>query len=82
MNTPTRQAPHICDQVLAKIAPICARLTRSTSTVMIHDAKMAVPPTNGVQLNTALMVAPGVNAGGCRALRNDHHKARSCHRNQ
>ena len=24
MKTPTRQAPHICDQVLAKISPICA----------------------------------------------------------
>src|SRR5271154_5019500 len=58
MNTPTRQAPHICDQVLAKIAPICAKLTRSTITVMIQDAKIAEPPTNGVQLKMARIGAP------------------------
>src|SRR5580658_3415065 len=60
MNTPTRHAPHICDQVLAKIARICARLTRSTITVIIQDARMAVPATKGVQLNAAVIVAPGV----------------------
>src|ERR1700733_15418408 len=58
MNTPTRQAPHICDQVLAKIARIGAKLTRNTITVMIQDAKIAVPPTNGVQLKMARIGAP------------------------
>src|SRR5580698_4019438 len=58
MKTPTRQAPHICDHVLAKIAPICARLTRSRITVMIHDAKIAEPPTNGVQLKMARIGPP------------------------
>ena len=29
---------------------------------MIHDARIAVPPTNGVQLNAALIFAPGVIA--------------------
>ena len=37
-------------------------LTRSRITVMIHEARIAEPPTNGVQLNTALIVAPGVIA--------------------
>ena len=53
MNTPTRQAPHICDQVLPKISPSCVPLTRSSSATMIQDARIAVPPTNGVQLKTA-----------------------------
>ncbi len=29
---------------------------------MIQDTRMAVPPTNGVQLNVALILAPGVIA--------------------
>src|SRR5579872_4390864 len=58
MKTPTRQAPHICDQVLAKIALICAKLTRSASTVSIQETRIAVPPTNGVQLKAARTVAP------------------------
>src|SRR5260370_775484 len=62
MKTPTRHAPHIWDHVLAKIALIWLMLTRSRITVMIQDTRMAEPPTNGVQLNTALMVAPGVIA--------------------
>src|SRR5579863_2409428 len=62
MKTPTRQAPHICDQVLAKIAPICESFTRNRTATMIHDTRMAVPPTNGVQLNVALILAPGVIA--------------------
>src|SRR5579863_3000496 len=62
MNTPTRQAPHICDQVLAKISPTCLRLTRSRIAVMIHETRIAVPPTNGVQLNAAVIFAPGVIA--------------------
>src|ERR1700692_4504541 len=28
MNTPTKQAPHICDQVFLKISPSCAPVTR------------------------------------------------------
>src|SRR5579875_336129 len=60
MNTPTRQAPHICCHVFEKIAASCLPFTRSSSATMTHDARMAVPPTNGVQLNTAPMVAPGV----------------------
>src|SRR5579883_1990920 len=62
MNTPTRQAPHICDQLLAKMAPSCEGRTRNRITVMIQDARIAVPPTNGVQLNTAAILAPGVMA--------------------
>src|SRR6185437_288976 len=60
MNTPTRHAPHICCHVLAKISPSCLPFTRSSTATMIHDAKIAEPPTNGVQLNTAPMVAPWV----------------------
>src|ERR1700732_3300074 len=32
---------------------------RNSSATPIHEAKMAVPPTNGVQLKIAAMVAPG-----------------------
>src|SRR5215813_1996869 len=62
MNTPTRQAPHICDQVLAKISLTWLIVTRSRSAVIIHDARIAVPATNGFQSNTAVILAPGVIA--------------------
>ena len=45
-----------------RLRVIWLMLTRSRITVMIQDTRMAEPPTNGVQLNTALMVAPGVIA--------------------
>src|SRR5580693_300593 len=61
MKTPTRQAPHICDQVLRKISPSCAELTRSNSATMIHDARIAEPPTNGLKSNAAVMVAFSVS---------------------
>src|SRR5690348_782577 len=60
MNTPTRHAPHIWSHVLAKISPSCLPFTRSSTATMTHDARIAEPPTNGVQLNTAPMVAPWV----------------------
>src|SRR5215472_12735676 len=62
MKTPTSMAPHICDQVLAKISLTWLMLTRSRSALMIQDARIAVPATNGVQLNTAPIFAPGVIA--------------------
>ena len=34
---------------------------RSTSAATIHDARIALPPTKGVQLKMAPMVPPGVN---------------------
>src|ERR1035438_2143875 len=58
MNTPTRQAPHICDQVLFQISASCLPFPRSSNATMIHDARMAEPPTNGVQLKSAAIVAP------------------------
>src|SRR5579863_5243329 len=58
MNTPTRQAPHICDHVLFQISASCAPLTRNSSAMMIQDARIAEPPTNGAQLKIAAMVAP------------------------
>src|SRR5215467_11402079 len=62
MNTPTRQAPHICDQVVAKSSLTWLIVTRSKSAVIIQDTRIAVPATNGVQLNTAPICAPGVIA--------------------
>src|SRR5580692_6415535 len=59
MKTPTRQAPHICDQVLAKISPTWLMLTRIKSATTIQDARIAEPPTNGLKSNAAVMVAPG-----------------------
>src|ERR1700756_520800 len=58
MNTPTSRAPHICDQVLAQISASCLPVTRSSSATMIHEARMAEPPTNGVHLNAAVIFAP------------------------
>src|ERR1700752_3057194 len=60
MNTPTSKAPHICVQVLRQMSASCWPFTRSSSATMIHDARMAEPPTNGVQLKTAEIVAPSV----------------------
>src|SRR5215469_9808085 len=60
MNTPTRQAPHICDQVLFQISASCLPFTRNNSATMIQDTRIAVPPTPGLKSNTALMVAPCV----------------------
>src|SRR4051794_36535571 len=58
MKTPTSNAPHICLNVRVKISPICAPRRRfnaiSSTTTMIHETRIAVPATNGVQLNTAL----------------------------
>src|SRR5581483_4855818 len=66
MKTPTRHAPHICDQVLEKIPPIWSNLRRPVAsiriTTMIHDARIALPPTKGVQLKIAATVAPGESA--------------------
>src|SRR5580692_25643 len=60
MNTPTRQAPHICDQVFLKISPSCAPVTRISNATMIQEARIALPPTNGLKSNAAVMVAPAV----------------------
>src|SRR6516164_7936032 len=61
IKTPTSIAPHICDQVAAKILPSCEPLMRYKSATTIQEAKIALPPTNGVQLNTAATVAPGAS---------------------
>src|ERR1700746_1223822 len=60
MNTPTRMAPHIWCQVLVKISASCAPVGRSSSATMIHDARIALPPTNGLKSNAAVIVAPSV----------------------
>src|SRR5579864_3527536 len=60
MKMPTRQAPHICDHVLFQASAIWLPVTRSSSAEMIHETRMAVPATKGVQLKAAVMVAPGV----------------------
>src|SRR5215472_19220639 len=61
MKIPTNSAPHIWWNVLLKIAPISAALSlpasiKSTVTTS-HDAKMALPPIQGANLNAAEMVA-------------------------
>src|SRR6202451_121544 len=60
MKTPTRQAPHICDHVFLKISASCVALTLSSTATMIHDARIALPPTNGLKSNAAVIVAPAV----------------------
>ena len=53
MNTPTSSAPHICLNVLRNIWPSWERLVRRSRAIRIHDARMAVPPTNGVNVKVA-----------------------------
>src|SRR5215472_14021473 len=57
MKTPTRQAPHICDQVFLKIFASWLPLTRNSSATMIQDARIALPPTNGLKSNAAVIMA-------------------------
>src|SRR5690242_8363908 len=61
MNTPTRHAPHIWWNVLRKASPRRAvsslPASASSAATMSHDARIAVPPTKGVKLNAAVMVA-------------------------
>src|SRR5262249_15924930 len=61
IKTATRIGPQIWDQVVAKIFASCEPLTRYKSATTIQEAKMALPPTNGVQLKTAATVAPGAS---------------------
>src|SRR5215469_1643034 len=62
MNTPTSRAPHIWFQVFLKISASCLPLTRNISATLIHDTKMAEPPTAGLKSKTAAMVVFSVNA--------------------
>src|SRR5579859_2346963 len=50
MKTPTSSAPHIWPKVLRKISPSCAGPTLSSRATITHDARMAVPPDQGVNL--------------------------------
>src|SRR6185312_10745891 len=57
MKTPTSSAPHICWNVRRKISPSCAALSLpmiiNSIAMMIHEARMALPPMYGVKLNVA-----------------------------
>src|SRR5487761_1745113 len=62
MNTPTRSAPHICWNVLAKTAGrTCAQRGRATaearSRISSHENRIEVPAIPGAQANTT---APGL----------------------
>src|SRR5262249_43152778 len=61
MNTPTRQAPHIWSQLFLKISASWVPVGRWMSATMIQDARIAVPATNGLKLNSAVIV------GACAA---------------
>src|SRR5271157_5653723 len=69
MNTPTSSAPHLWWKVLAKIAPMSLGFSlpaRPSSAAMIsHDARIALPPTHGANLNAAEMVALVSGASAC-----------------
>src|ERR1700758_1845617 len=71
MNTPTSNAPHIWCQVRRKTSPICAPfnlpIPSSSSATMIHEARIAVPPTNGAKLKTALTLPLGTGQDGASA---------------
>ena len=45
--------------VVAKILASCSPLIRYSNATTIHDTKIALPPTNGVQLKIAEIFAPG-----------------------
>src|SRR5579863_1659784 len=63
MNTPTRIAPHIWWKERRNTSPICAAfslpIASSSSSTMIQAARIAVPPTQGAKLNTALTLPLG-----------------------
>src|SRR5215469_9966402 len=61
MKTPTRHAPHICDQVLFQISASCLLLMRSSSATTIQDARIALPPTAGLKSNAAVIVLLAVS---------------------
>src|SRR3974390_3584731 len=71
MNTPTSNAPHICLNVLLKISPSWRAsslpASPSNAAMISHDARMALPPTHGANLNAAAMVAlvSGASAVTC-----------------
>src|SRR5215469_7327083 len=69
MNTPTRQAPHICDQVLRKISPSCFPFTRSRRAAMIHETRIALPPTAGLKSNAAVIVVLGAKEDAAATAR-------------
>src|SRR5689334_11320295 len=60
MKTPTRQAPHICRQVVLQISASCCALMRKSSATMIHETSIAVPPTPGLKSNAAEIVVPSI----------------------
>src|SRR5579863_529604 len=61
MKTPTSIAPHIWWNVRENMSRSCAPVTRSNSATIIHDAKMALPPMKGANVNVALTTLPGVS---------------------
>src|ERR1019366_2072562 len=69
MKTPTSSAPHIWWKVLRKTPPMSLgfRLPASVSsaTTTSHDARIALPPTHGANLNAAVMVALVSGASAC-----------------
>src|ERR1700726_2133554 len=72
MNTPTSKAPHICCQVLLKISASCLPFTRNNSATIIQEARIAVPPTQGLKSNTAEIVVFSVKADLAATTRWSH----------
>src|SRR5580700_263606 len=64
MNSATKSAPHIWCQVRRSTSPICPARSRpiatSSSTTMTQDARIALPPTYGAKLKTALTLPFGI----------------------
>src|SRR5215472_16574439 len=60
MNMPTSSAPHICLKVRRNTSPNCEPeslpMAPSSIATMIHEARIAVPAIQGVNLNVAVIL--------------------------
>src|SRR5215813_11024215 len=61
MKKPTRKAPHICRNVRWNTSPSCELfslpIAASNTATTIQDARIALPPIYGANLNTAVTSA-------------------------
>src|SRR5215469_942716 len=69
MNIPTSSAPHICLKVRRNTSPNCEPeslpMAPSRTATMIHEARIAVPAIQGVNLNVAVILV--FNSGAAAA---------------
>src|ERR1700691_4254937 len=83
MNTPTSSAPHIWRKVLQNTAPTSLDFNRpanpSSIAMISHDARIALPPTQGANLNAAVIVVFFAGASACTWAENQPTAGRLDH---